>query len=70
MLLDIDVYAPTLAILEQVYPLLVDGGGIVVDDCLADRAWDGSLQAYEEFIAAHGLPFERVGAKGGVIRKA
>jgi len=70
ILLDIDLYKPTIQILEKVYPLLVDGGGIVVDDCLPNRAWDGSLQAYEEFIAAHGLPFVRVGAKGGVIRKA
>ena len=69
MLLDIDLYAPTIAILEQVFPLLVDGGGIVVDDCLENTAWDGSLQAYQEFTAAHGLPFERVGRKGAVIRK-
>ncbi len=29
----------------------------------------GSLQAYQQFIAAHGLPFERAGMKGGVVRK-
>jgi O-methyltransferase len=69
MLLDVDLYAPTLAILEQVFPLLVEGGGIVVDDCVENGAWDGSLQAYEEFTTAHGLPFARVGSKGGIIRR-
>jgi O-methyltransferase len=69
VLLDIDLYEPTKAILEAIYPHLCAGGGIVVDDCVAGGPWDGSLQAYEEFIAAHGLPFERVGHKGAVVRK-
>lgn len=69
VLLDIDLYAPTKAILAAIWPHLVPGGGIVVDDCHAGTPWDGSLQAYEEFIAAHGLPFERAGEKGAVIRK-
>lgn len=69
VLLDIDLYEPTKTILDAIYPRLCDGGGIVVDDCVEGGPWDGSLQAYEEFIAAHGLPFERVGHKGAVIRK-
>lgn len=69
VLLDIDLYAPTKAIMDAVWPHLRPGGGIVVDDCLAGTPWDGSLQAYEEFIAVHGLPFERAGQKGAVIRK-
>jgi hypothetical protein len=69
VLLDIDLYEPTKAILEAIHPHLCAGGGIVVDDCVADGPWDGSLQAYEEFIAAHDLPFERVGHKGAVVRK-
>jgi hypothetical protein len=40
----------------------------VIDDC-REGPYDGSLQAYEEFIAENGLPFERVGSKGGVLRK-
>lgn len=70
VLLDIDLYQPTSLILEAIYPHLAPGGGIVVDDCLADTPWDGSLQAYEEFIERHGLPFERVGEKGCVVRAA
>ena len=69
VILDIDLYQPMVATLAGIYPQLTPGGGIVVDDCLADTAWDGSLQAYEEFIAAHDLPFERVGEKGAVVRK-
>lgn len=68
VLLDIDLYAPTKAIMAAIYPHLCAGGGIVVDDCLANTPWDGSLQAYEEFIAEHGLPFERAGQKGAVVR--
>ena len=69
VLLDIDLYAPTKAIMNAIWPLLQPGGGIVLDDCLADTPWDGSLQAYLEFIAEHNLPFERAGQKGAVIRK-
>jgi hypothetical protein len=69
VLLDIDLYEPTKAILDAVYPRLCTGGGIVVDDCVGGGPWDGSLQAYEEFIAAHDLPFERVGHKGAVVRR-
>jgi O-methyltransferase len=69
VILDIDLYQPTIGVLEAIWPHLVPSGGIVVDDCVPDTSWDGSLQAYEEFIAAHRLPFERVGQKGGVVRK-
>lgn len=69
VLLDIDLYAPTRAIVDDIYPHLCAGGGIVLDDCTPGGPWDGSLQAYEEFIAARSLPFERAGHKGGVIRK-
>jgi len=69
VILDIDLYQPTIATLEAIWPHLVPAGGIVVDDCLPNTPWDGSLQAYEEFIGANGLPFERIGEKGAVVRK-
>lgn len=68
VLLDIDLYQPTINVLDAVYPHLAPAGGIVIDDCLAGTPWDGSLQAYEEFIVRHNMPFERVGRKGAVIR--
>jgi O-methyltransferase len=69
VLIDIDLYAPTAKILDVIYPHLCEGGGIVVDDCVPDTPWDGSLQAYVEFVQVHGLPFERVGGNGAVIRR-
>jgi hypothetical protein len=70
VLLDIDLYAPTKTILQSIYPCLCMGGGIVVDDCVENTPWDGSLQAYEEFISANNLPFERAGYTGAVIRRS
>jgi O-methyltransferase len=45
VLLDIDLYKPTIEILRAIWPHIVEGGGIVVDDCLANTPWDGALQA-------------------------
>lgn len=70
MHLDIDLYLPTLKILRGVWDHLVEGGGVVVDDCLPDSPYDGALQAYEEFIAEKGLPFRRSGSKGGLVIKS
>jgi O-methyltransferase len=68
VLLDIDVYGPTLSVLNDIYPHLCPGGGIIVDDCYADTPYDGALQAYKEFVAEKGLPFEVIGEKGGLVR--
>ena len=68
MLLDVDLYQPTLAILEAVYPLLASGGGVVVDDCVEGRPWDGAHAAHATFIERHGLQDVRVGSKGALVR--
>lgn len=69
LLLDVDLYLPTRATLNAVWPLLLPNGGIVVDDCVEPHWADGSLEAYTEFIRQHALPFTRVGGKAGGIRK-
>ena len=69
VLLDIDLYQPTIDILNSIWPYVVEGGGIVVDDCMAGTPWDGSLQAYNEFVGARALPFQLVGKKGGLLTK-
>ena len=69
LLLDIDLYQPTRKTLELVWPLVVPGGGIIVDDCIEPHWADGALQAYTEFIEARGLPFRRVGGRGGLLVK-
>ena len=50
---------------------MAKGGVIVVDDCdnSKDSQWDGAYQAYEEFCAESGLPFQLIGNKMGIIRK-
>jgi hypothetical protein len=42
---------------------------IMVDDCQPNSLWDGSDQAYNEFIQSHSLPRVIVGTKGGVVEK-
>lgn len=67
VLLDVDLYLPTLRTLEAIYPLLVPGGVILVDDCQPDQPFDGALQAYTEFTEARNLPYEIIGGKAGLI---
>ena len=69
LLLDVDLYQPTRETLELVWPLVIPGGGIIVDDCIEPHWADGALQAYTEFIEARGLPFRRVGGRGGLLKK-
>jgi O-methyltransferase len=67
--LDVDLYLATLNALKHIYAHLADGGVIMVDDVMRPSRWDGAYQAYEEFCAQAGLPFELIGNKMGVIRK-
>ncbi|MDE2886722.1 MAG: class I SAM-dependent methyltransferase [Gemmatimonadota bacterium] len=67
--LDVDLYVPTAATLDALWPLIVPGGGVVVDDCVEPAWFDGAFQACREFIDRHGLPFVRVGGKGALLMK-
>ncbi len=69
LLLDVDLYRPTLTVLEGAWPHLLPEGGIVVDDCVTPHWADGSMEAYAEFIKASCLPFTRVGGKAAMVRK-
>ncbi|MGH7239047.1 MAG: TylF/MycF/NovP-related O-methyltransferase [Candidatus Saccharimonadales bacterium] len=69
VLLDVDLYKPTSEILKKIWQYIMPGGGIVLDDCLENTSWDGSLQAYREFINEMNMPFIRVGEKGAALRK-
>jgi O-methyltransferase len=68
-LVDVDLYQPVREALARVWPRVAPGGVVVVDDCGGDAKWDGSLQAYSEFVAEHCLPPEIVLTKLGVLRK-
>lgn len=68
-LLDVDLYLPIAKALPEIYKQLSPGGVILVDDCAPNQAWDGALQAYEEFTKQMGLPSEVRHKKLGLIRK-
>jgi O-methyltransferase len=66
--IDIDLYKPTRAALEEIWPHLARPSFILVDDCAANTPYDGALSAYEEFIRERGLAPHFVGEKGGIVR--
>jgi SAM-dependent methyltransferase len=69
-LLDVDLYVPIAKALPDIFENVAPGGIIVVDDCAPDQAWDGALQAYDEFVAARNLPHDVRHHKLGVIEKS
>jgi len=69
MLLDVDLFLPTKAVLERIMIYLNTRAYIMVDDCQPNSLWDGSDQAYNEFMQAQARPRLMVGTKGGVFEK-
>ena len=69
--LDVDLYLPTKKALDRIYPHLVSGGTIAVDDCTydTDGRFDGSFKAYEEFVNENNLTLKIVGNRLGIIKK-
>lgn len=67
-LIDVDLYLPVLGALRRVWPLVSEGGVVLVDDC-EDGRYDGARQAYEEFAKEIGAPVEIVHGCLGVLRK-
>lgn len=68
--LDVDLYRPTLAALERLWPNMASRSVLMVDDVNKDdRLWDGAHQAFFEFAEAHRLPFRLTGKKCGVLWK-
>jgi O-methyltransferase len=69
-LLDVDLYRPTKKALHGLFEVLSPGGMIVVDDCDSSQIqWDGSDQAYKEFMQEINQTPEIIHEKLGVIRK-
>jgi O-methyltransferase len=65
-LVDVDPEVPVYESLRRIYPRLVPGGVILVDDCPPGYAWAGSRVGYRRFVADHGLP-ERYFMDMGVV---
>jgi SAM-dependent methyltransferase len=70
-LLDVDLYRPTRKSLTELHKVLSPGGIMVVDDCDPQNLrWDGSEQAYREYLMETDQPAQVVHGKLGVVRKA
>jgi len=69
-LLDVDLYRPMKKAIRELYDVLSPGGIIVVDDCDSSNIqWDGSDQAYKEFLKEINLPPQFIYGKLGIIKK-
>ena len=55
--LDGDLYQSTKTCLEELYPAVVSGGFVVIDDY---GDWKGCRKAVEEYFAAHGIVVDLV----------
>jgi hypothetical protein len=53
--LDVDIFAPTLCALEHLYPRVVPGGLVVLDE-YAMMEWGGESTAFERYFGAGKLP--------------
>ncbi len=51
--IDLDLYEPTLAALDHLFPLVVRGGIVILDDY---EGFPGAKKATEEYLAAHRRP--------------
>jgi O-methyltransferase len=70
VLLDVDLYRPMKKSLPELYEVLTPNGIMIVDDCNSkNRHWDGSDQAYKEFVKEINQPIQVVHDKLGVLRK-
>ena len=56
MFLDVDLYKPTLAVLENAAPYFNEGATILVDDVQDNCRWDGAYQAFMEFVTSLRIP--------------
>ncbi|MGI8728501.1 MAG: TylF/MycF/NovP-related O-methyltransferase [Solirubrobacteraceae bacterium] len=54
--LDTDIYEPAVTILEHLYPLIVRGGVLILDDY---GTWAGETQAVDEYFAEEGVTIEK-----------
>jgi len=54
--IDIDIYGPVTTALEHLYPLVVPGGLVVLDE-YAHKDWPGESKALEDYFEKMGLQF-------------
>jgi hypothetical protein len=67
-LLDVDLSVPIYEGMKRIYPKLLPGGVILVDDCTAGTSWVGAIVGYRRFVQEAGLP-EQFYMGFGVVEK-
>lgn len=67
MLLDVDLYIPTLAVLRNSMSRWAGNYRVMVDDVRPGGSWDGAHQAYYEFAEEAKLATRTIGGKGGIF---
>jgi len=65
--LDVDLYKPTIAVLNNVLSYMSNNGIIMVDNVEENNEWDGAFEAFMEFTNNHKLSYKMIGKKCGVI---
>ena len=66
--LDVDLYMPTKNVLANISQHMADPAILMCDDVRDEGRWDGSYQAFMEFVDANSLDYEIVGTKCGMVR--
>lgn len=70
VLLDVDLYRPTMKSIRELYEMLNPSGIIVVDDCNSQSiSFNGADQAYKEFVEEINQPIHIVYGQLGIIKK-
>ncbi|MGH7812730.1 MAG: TylF/MycF/NovP-related O-methyltransferase [Candidatus Binataceae bacterium] len=68
-LIDVDLYLPTKAALEIIYPLMAPGGTILVDDVCEDGPYEGAHAAFIEYSSANRIKYRLLPPKCGIITR-
>ena len=66
--LDVDLYLPTKFVLENISKHMIDGGILIVDDVRDNDTWDGSYEAFMEYVTKNNLDYKLVGNKSALIK--
>lgn len=69
LLVDVDLYRPTLSALKGSYRHLNDDAFVMVDDVVVESIYDGARDAYHEFVRMNALPAVIFGNRCGLILK-
>lgn len=67
MLLDVDLYLPTKAVLANSFDRWSKCAHVMLDDVCPGGDYDGAMEAYRDFCETKGFPELKIGNKGGIF---